>query len=130
MQQQPKYHTGQPVTVSGTATGLGDQKGWIKDITPKNQTYYYHVQLTEKANTVYVAERFISDVKAAFSQEWQPFSGDYEKKVQDIKLKDGSVIEMCYPNSGVFMCLSNNSQKDIPVKDVAFVRLAHKDSEQ
>jgi hypothetical protein len=55
-------------------------------------------------------------------ETWFPFDGDYEKDMQDIKLHDGRVIFKCWPNAGRFVCCCNNSQPDVPVEDVAFVR--------
>lgn len=33
---------------------------------------------------------------------WVPYTGDYEKEFYDIKLDDGSVLLMCWPNAGTF----------------------------
>lgn len=34
--------------------------------------------------------------------EWKPYTGEYEKRWYDIKLKSGSVILSCWPNAGTF----------------------------
>jgi len=40
--------------------------------------------------------------------EWQRYNGDYQKKIQDIKLKNGTIIMACYPNAGYWNCLDSN----------------------
>lgn len=40
-----------------------------------------------------------------YSDEWQPYIGDYDE--YDIKLKDGTVVENCYPNGGKFNPISD-----------------------
>jgi hypothetical protein len=34
--------------------------------------------------------------------QWRDFNGHYEKHECDIMLKDGSIIEYCWPNNGFF----------------------------
>lgn len=34
--------------------------------------------------------------------QWFDYTGDYEKVFYDIKLKDGTIIEGCWPNAGNF----------------------------
>ncbi len=54
--------------------------------------------------------------------DFQPYDGDYQKKMQDIKLYTGEVYEMCWPNAGVWnVCDSKVSP--IPDKNVVEVRL-------
>jgi hypothetical protein len=43
-----------------------------------------------------------------YSDEWQPYIGDYDKYEYDIKLKDGTIVENCYPNAGAFHSISDN----------------------
>jgi hypothetical protein len=64
------------------------------------------------------------------TKEWSPFDGDYEKSMQDIKLKNGDVIIMCWPNAGYWsVCRKEGNEryygKDIPVTDATHVRLTH-----
>lgn len=64
------------------------------------------------------------------TKEWQPYDGDYQKKMQDIKLHNGDVITMCWPNAGYWnICEKKGNEKyygkDIPHKDAAFVRITH-----
>jgi len=42
------------------------------------------------------------DNNCGYSDNWQPYIGDYDKFEYDIKLKDGRIIENCYPNAGLF----------------------------
>ena len=37
--------------------------------------------------------------------EWQKYDGDYFKKVQDIKLKNGDIVTFCYPNACLWNCM-------------------------
>ena len=37
-----------------------------------------------------------------YSDDWQPYIGDYDKFEYDIKLSEGIIIENCYPNDGQF----------------------------
>lgn len=40
--------------------------------------------------------------------EFEDYPGDYEKICYDIQLKDGRVIENCYPNAGHFIELKTS----------------------
>jgi hypothetical protein len=42
-----------------------------------------------------------------YSDEWQPYTGDYDKFEYDIKLEDGTIVENCYPNGGKFNSISD-----------------------
>lgn len=42
-----------------------------------------------------------------YSDDWQPYTGDYDKFEYDIKLIDGTVVENCYPNAGEFNSISD-----------------------
>jgi hypothetical protein len=48
-----------------------------------------------------------------YSDNWQPYINDYDKFEYDIKLKNGVIIENCYPNAGKFNSISDehNGQK-------------------
>lgn len=61
------------------------------------------------------------------TKAWSPFDPKvgYEKEMQDIKLKDGTEISMCWPNAGIFVCCCNNEQPDTPAENVAYTRLTH-----
>jgi len=65
-------------------------------------------------------------VKPEREDEWKHFNGDYEKEMQDIKLHDGTIIEMCWPNAGLWMVCKPEqpgyTDKGIPVNEAAFVR--------
>lgn len=41
-----------------------------------------------------------------YSNEWQPYEGDYEKQEYDIRLLDGTVATNCYPHAGYFNSMS------------------------
>lgn len=63
--------------------------------------------------------------------EWQKYDGDYQKKIQDIKLKNGDVVEFCYPNAGMWNCMQKEGNgkyydKFIQNSDVEYVRLNYK----
>lgn len=62
--------------------------------------------------------------------EWSRFDPEewYEKEMQDVKLKNGDIIEMCWPNAGMWnICSPANNEKyygrTIPCEDAEFVRL-------
>lgn len=63
-------------------------------------------------------------LQKTLTKEWRRFDGDYEKSMQDIKLHDGKIIMMCWPNAGVFICCCEK-RDSIPYEEVAFVRLTH-----
>lgn len=69
-------------------------------------------------------------LEKTLTKEWSPFDGDYEKSMQDIKLHNGDIITMCWPNAGYWTVVRKKGNekyygKDIPVKEAAFVRLTH-----
>lgn len=43
-----------------------------------------------------------------YSDEWQPYMGDYDKFEYDIELFDGRQIDNCYPNGGLFNQIETN----------------------
>ncbi len=47
----------------------------------------------------------MNENKQGYSDEWQPYTGDYDKFEYDVKLKDGTIITNCYPNAGNFQSL-------------------------
>ncbi len=65
------------------------------------------------------------------TKEWQLFDGNYEKEMQDIKLFNGDIITMCWPNAGYWcICDKEGNEKyyprdDLKVKEAEFVRLTH-----
>ncbi len=66
------------------------------------------------------------------TKEWIPYDGDNSKAVQDIKLENGDVVFYCWPNAGFWNPMikegnGNYYNKDIPHKEVKFVRLTHKE---
>lgn len=36
------------------------------------------------------------------SSDWQEWAGDYDKRMYDVLLPDGTIIEQCWPNAGEF----------------------------
>jgi hypothetical protein len=44
----------------------------------------------------------MKDNTCNYSDEWQPYISDYDKYEYDVKLKDGTIVENCYPNAGKF----------------------------
>lgn len=63
--------------------------------------------------------------KSQLTYEWQPYDGDYCKAVQDIRLQDGTEIEGCYPNAGVWLPIGENSTRSIKNADVTHVRKSY-----
>ncbi len=64
--------------------------------------------------------------------EWTPFDGDYEKRIQDIKLKNGDIVYECYPNAGEWNILRKKGNekyygKEIPVTEATHTRLTDKE---
>lgn len=61
-----------------------------------------------------------------YSDEWQPYKGDYDKFEYDIKLKDGTVVENCYPNAGKFNSISDTHKgKDFSEELVSEIRFSN-----
>lgn len=58
-----------------------------------------------------------------YSDNWQPYIGDYDKFEYDVKLKSGEIIENCYPNGGYF----NQLDSDVSVieGEVAEIRFSN-----
>ena len=62
--------------------------------------------------------------------KYDPKAG-YEKEMQDVQLKNGDIITMCWPNAGFGHCtkrIGNEKyygKEDISVDDTAFVRLTN-----
>lgn len=42
-----------------------------------------------------------------YSDNWQPYIGDYDKFEYDVKLEDGTIVENCYPNARKFNSISD-----------------------
>lgn len=70
----------------------------------------------------------------ALSLEWSEFNWEkgYEKEMQDIKLKNGDIVMMCWPNGGDwFICGEKEANKKylhrefFSPEEVAMVRLTH-----
>jgi hypothetical protein len=60
-----------------------------------------------------------------YSDEWQPYIGDYDKFEYEIKLKDGRTIDNCYPNGGLFNSISEEHDKEVfPESDVLEIRFS------
>jgi hypothetical protein len=69
-------------------------------------------------------------MERTLTKEWTKFNGDYEKSMQDIKLFNGDIIFMCWPNAGFWNVCKKEGQKkyydkEIPVKEAEYVRLTH-----
>jgi hypothetical protein len=59
----------------------------------------------------------------ALTKDWSEYDHDYEKRVQDIRLKDGREIIKCWPNAGKWCCLSDSKIKDTPDSEVTHTKL-------
>jgi len=56
-----------------------------------------------------------------YSDEYQPYTGDYDKFEYDVKLKDGTVLTNCYPNAGKFNVLDSDvSCEETDVEEIRF----------
>jgi len=59
-----------------------------------------------------------------YSDNWQPYTGEYDKFEYDIKLKDGTIVENCYPSAGKFISISpqhdQQSFADTLVEEIRF----------
>lgn len=68
--------------------------------------------------------------ESKLTTEWSEYNHDYEKRVQDIRLKNGNEVMECWPNAGKWYCLSGDkrySKKDIPDAEVTHTRLNNTD---
>jgi hypothetical protein len=62
-----------------------------------------------------------------YSDEWQPYLGDYDKFEYDIVLKDGTLVENCYPNAGKFNSISDeHNQQSFDGSLVSMIRFSEK----
>lgn len=62
-----------------------------------------------------------------YSDEWQPYIGDYDKFEYDVKMKDGTIVENCYPNAGKFNSISeSHDQMSFDGADVVEIRFSEK----
>lgn len=57
------------------------------------------------------------------TKEWQEYDHDYEKRVQDIRTKDGKEYIECWPNAGKWSVLSAKKATQIMDADVTHVKL-------
>lgn len=60
-----------------------------------------------------------------WTKEWQPFTGYYEKEMVDITCKDGTQINVCWPNAGFMNPCGEDGKDSIPYDQVAQVRLSN-----
>ena len=60
-----------------------------------------------------------------YSDNWQPYINDYDKFEYDVKLKDGTIIENCYPNGGKFNSISDlHSEQSFDESEVLEIRFS------
>lgn len=72
-----------------------------------------------------VSKQSYRDNTCGYSDEWQSYKGDYDKYEYDIKLKDGTIIENCYPNGGNFNSISDeHDTQSFPEMDVEEIRFS------
>ena len=62
------------------------------------------------------------------TSEWQPYDGNSQKRLEDIKLKNGDVVLKCWANAGFWNVMQKEGNGDyygqiIPHTDAEFVRL-------
>lgn len=66
--------------------------------------------------------------------EWQLYDGNYQKELQDIKLKNGDIVYHCWPNAGYWHPSQRRGNekyygKDIPHMEAEFVKLSNDPNE-
>jgi hypothetical protein len=61
------------------------------------------------------------------TKEWSDYNHDYEKELQDIKTRTGTVYLNCWPNAGEWNVCNDDHQKAIPDEWVTQTRLTHVD---
>lgn len=66
------------------------------------------------------------------TKEWSEFDHKkgYEKRMQDVKLKNGDILFCCWPNAGVWMICDEklnpkNKGQEISVRETTHVRLTN-----
>lgn len=63
-----------------------------------------------------------------YTKEWQSYDMDYDKWEVDIRLIDGTIVENCYPNAGVFTSFSEEHEgQQFKEELVGDIRLSHKE---
>jgi hypothetical protein len=61
-----------------------------------------------------------------YSDNWQPYLGDYDKFEYDIQLKNGVIVENCYPNAGKFNSISDeHNRQSFNEEDVKMIRFSN-----
>lgn len=66
------------------------------------------------------------DNNCNYSDNWQPYIGDYDKFEYDIKLHDGTIVENCYPNGGLFNSISDeHNEQAFPEDLVVEIRFSN-----
>lgn len=66
----------------------------------------------------------MKDNENNYSDNWQPYTGDYDKFEYDIKLHDGTIIPHCYPNARKFNSFTLETQT--PESEVAEIKFSEK----
>ena len=65
--------------------------------------------------------------KELYSDYWEIYQGEYWKREYDIQLKDGTVVENCYPNGGEFNSISDlHDQQSFNEGNILKIRFSHK----
>jgi hypothetical protein len=62
-------------------------------------------------------------MKSTLTKDWSEYNHDYEKRVQDIRTKDGNEYIECWPNAGKWTVLTHRTGLFIPDADVTHTRL-------
>lgn len=65
------------------------------------------------------------ETSAEVEEVWQPYTGQREKKIYDVKLKDGTIQELMYPNGGGWgvMVKLTKAYHDVRDEDVVEIKL-------
>ena len=58
---------------------------------------------------------------------WIDFNGHYEKHECDIMLKDGTIIECCWPNAGAFSRMKKNKGDSVIIEANKINKIMYKD---
>lgn len=68
----------------------------------------------------------MKDNTCNYSDEWQPYIGDYDKYEYDVKLHDGTIVENCYPNARKFNSISDEHDgQSFSEHAVSEIRFSH-----
>lgn len=124
------------ITLSGKSEEFG--RPTIEEIVEaiKNNGHYLEKEDKEYTWTVvdmlgerivinkFLQKNSINDNTQNYSDDWQIYTGDYDKFEYDIITKEGKVYENCYPNAGKFTTMVGETVS-IKEEDVVQIRFSN-----